>query len=403
MAKVWAMLSVVAWAVLAVACSDSSDVGDDDGNAESPDMMMTESGENEQAVEGDSELAAGNGGMAATGDASFDACIAEVQQSCNIREMDTPEKMETPCFDLTFLPIPLTDGSMHGPVTLEGGPYGGKVEWNEGAGTDFVNPVNIAEPACLPFGIDSFNEPAAVTDDLKNVRNIDYSLYTIFRPACMKDGEKYPVITWANGTCGLTHGYAPLLATVASYGFVIIASNSSWTATPPTDGVQLRALDYAAALNEDPESIYYQKLDLDKVGAMGHSQGAGATAVAAADPRIKAIILWNGGTSNDKPFLYVSGERDIGDNGPGALEEGTNRATKPGAWLYHHQVLVTGGTSTGHLVLMEEPERVWQLTVDWWKYMLLDDPEAKAMFVGDDCGLCNRDEEFEFGHNSLLQ
>lgn len=39
----------------------------------------------------------------------------------------------------------------------------------------------------------------------------------------------------------------------------------------------------------------------------------------------------------------------------------------------------------------------------WWRYMLLDDPEAKAMFVGPDCGLCNMGEEFDFGHNALLQ
>ena len=111
----------------------------------------------------------------------------------------------------------------------------------------------------------------------------------------MKAGEKYPVITWANGTCGLTHGYALLLGTVASHGFVIIASNSTWTNTAPTNGVQLRALDYAAALNDDPSSVLYQKLDLDKIGAMGHSQGAAATANADNDPRVKAAIYWNGG------------------------------------------------------------------------------------------------------------
>ena len=30
---------------------------------------------------------------------------------------------------------------------------------------------------------------AVVTAQLKNTRGLDYSLYTIFRPACMKDGE----------------------------------------------------------------------------------------------------------------------------------------------------------------------------------------------------------------------
>ena len=166
--------------------------------------------------------------------------------------MDTAAKMETACANLSFIPIPLTDGGAYGPVTIPGGPYGSKMEWNQGKGTEFVNPVNGSESICIPTGVDTFAEPASVNAQIENLRSMDHSLYTIFRPACMKDGETYPVITWANGTCGETAGYAPLLSTVASYGFVIFASNSTWTATAPTDKVQLRALDYAKYVNEDP-------------------------------------------------------------------------------------------------------------------------------------------------------
>ncbi len=334
---------------------------------------------------------------------AFQACLATVQKMCTVAEQDTAEKLETPCASVTLIPVPLTDGTNYGPKTIDGGPYGAKIEWNEGAGTEFVNPVNVAEAICPTLGVQSFKEPAAVNAELLNLRGLDSSLYTIFRPACMKEGEKYPVITWANGTCGFTHGYGALLGNVASHGFVVIASNSTWTATAPTNTVQLRALDYAEALNNDPASIYYQKLDLSKVGAMGHSQGSMATSTAASDPRIKALILWNGGTSNNKPFLYVSGERDVVATTPASLADGTTSATQPGAWVYHHQVLETGGTSTGHLVLMEQPERVVDMAVAWWKYRLNDDEEAKKMFIGDNCGLCNRTAEFEYGHNSLLQ
>jgi pimeloyl-ACP methyl ester carboxylesterase len=147
----------------------------------------------------------------------------------------------------------------------------------------------------------------------------------------------------------------------------------------------------------------YGRLDLDEIGAMGHSQGAAATAVAASDPRIKSLILWNGGTSNEKPFLNVSGERDIGEPDPAGMATRTDAATQPGAWVYHRQVLQTGGRFTGHLVLMEQPERVWDLSVAWWDCQLKDQAESKAMFVGDGCGLCNRATEFEYGHNALLR
>jgi hypothetical protein len=334
---------------------------------------------------------------------SFEACVASLQPTCSTAAMDTAAKMETPCASLSFIPIPLTDGGAYGPVTIPGGPYGAKMDWNQGDGTAYVNPVNSSEPICIPVGVDTFNEPASVNAQIENLRGLDHSLYTIFRPACLKDGETYPVITWANGTCGETAGYAPLLSTVASYGFVIFASNSTWTATSPTDKVQLRALDYAKYVNEDPTSDLYQKLNLNEIGAMGHSQGAQATANASSDPRIKALMFFSGGTSNNEPFVYISADRDISSTSPDSLAQATDAATQPGAWVFYHQVLETGGTSTGHLVLMEQPDRVVGMTVAWWQYMLKGDQTAKSMFVGDGCGLCNQATEFEYGHNALLQ
>jgi hypothetical protein len=394
-------MSVLTLAAVLVGCSSSDEEG---RNADGTGGGSPGSGGSGGVTGGSGGVTGGTGG--ATGGAGggpFEACLASLTPLCRSAEMNTAERMEMVCKDTEFIPIPLTSGGTYGPVAIQGGPYGAKIEWNEGQGTDFVNPVNALEPVCLPTGIDTFNEPASVTDDLKNTRDLDYSLYTIFRPACMKDGETYPVITWANGTCGLTHGYAVLLATVASHGFVIVASNSTWTNTAPTNGVQVRALDYAEALNADANSVFYQKLALDKIGAMGHSQGAAATGTADNDARVKAAIYWNSGTSDQKPFLNVSADRDVGGNTLSSVQSSTNAATQPGAWLWHHQVLETGGSSTGHLVLMEQPDRVWELTVAWWKWQLNGDQTAGGMFLGDSCGLCNRAAEFEYGRNSLLQ
>jgi hypothetical protein len=222
----------------------------------------------------------------------------------------------------------------------------------------------------------------------------------------MKDGETYPVITWANGTCGYTHGYALLLGTVASHGFVVVASNSVWTATAPTDSVQERALDYAKFLNEDKTSIFYKKLDMDHIGAMGHSQGALATVKAAADARVKSVIFWNSGTTNDKPFLTVSGDHDVGGLTLSADQAFATGSTQPAAWIYYHQILNTGGGTTGHLVLMEQPDRVWKMAVDWWKWQLKGDTEAKKTFAESDCGLCakpDNPDQYEYGVNSNLQ
>jgi Chlorophyllase enzyme len=324
-------------------------------------------------------------------DGSFDACVKALKPVCGFDEKATPcAKLRTPS-------IPLSSGESAGNKEIQAGPYGGFVAWNQGK--DFANPVSASESTCS-FIVGAFGEPSSVSSDILNLRGADLGLYTIFRPACMKDGEKYPVITWGNGTCGQTGGYASQLAVLASHGFVVIASNSRFTDAGNKE--MLRALDYAKALNEDKDSIYYQRLDLDNIGAMGHSQGASATANAAVDPRIKAVILWNGGASSqDKPFLAVSGERDITSFTPMQMRDAVAKATQPGAFLFYHQVLQTGGNITGHLTLMEQPERVIEPTVAWWKYWLKGDKDAKKLFDGEDCGLCKKPEEFESGSRAL--
>jgi hypothetical protein len=345
----------------------------------------------------------GSGYTTALAKGDFDKCYAQVQAHCVSKEMNTAEKMEIPCKEIELLSIPLSDGSTYGPKTLKAGPYGGKTDWNQGKGTEFVNAVNSSESVCVPTGIETFMEPQVNNLEIENLRDVDWSLYTIFRPACMKPGEKYPLITWANGTCGEISGYATLLSTLASYGYVVIASNSTWTGTAPTDKVQARAIDYAEALNKDENSILFGRIDLDHVGAAGHSQGAKATGNVDDDPRVKSVIFWNAGTSDVKPFLDVSGERDVFPSTAESMAASTNAAAQPGAWVYHHKVLETGGKSTGHLVLMEQPERVDELNRAWWDWQLKGNGDAKKKFVGNDCTFCGMKDEFAYGHNDKLQ
>jgi hypothetical protein len=409
MKKVELVLCAATIAMMLAACS--SDKTDDKTGSVSSGGSGGSAGSS-RAGSGGRSASAGSGGStgtiksgyttdAAKGD--FDACYAQVQDHCVSKEMNTAEKMEIPCKELELIPVPLSAGGMYGPKTLKAGPYGGKIDWNQGKDTEFVNAVNSSEPVCVPIGIETFMEPASVNAEIENLRDVDYSLYTVFRPACMKPGEKYPVITWANGTCGEISGYSALLSTLASYGYVVIASNSTWTATAPTDKVQARAIDYAEALNKDENSILYQRLDLDHVGAAGHSQGASATGNVDGDARVKSVIFWNAGTSNEKPFLNVSGERDVRPSSPETMASGADAATQPGAWVFFHKVLETGGSSTGHLVLMEQADRVNDLNLAWWDWQLKGDQEAKKKFVGDPCTFCTMKDEFEYGHNSKLE
>jgi hypothetical protein len=281
-------------------------------------------------------------------------------------------------------------------VTIKLGPYGVVVERNVGKGFENEVAIGDALPGVCDIFAATFGEAAEETARLLDTTGLDFSLYTVFRPANMVAGEKYPIITWGNGTCAQPEGYGALLRYVASHGFFVVASNSRWVGGAAE---MLRGVDYAIAANGDSSSPYYQKLDPTKVGAMGHSQGGLGTSNAAADSRIKSVILFNGGTSASKPFLAISGDLDISGQDAASYASAVEQAPKA-AWLFYHMVPATGSFS-GHLTLMKEPERVVEPTTAWLKYMLNNDAASRTWFVGTSCTLCGRAAEFEYGQVGL--
>ena len=51
--------------------------------------------------------------------------------------------------------------------------------------------------------------------------------------------------------------------------------------------------------------------------------------------------------------------------------------------------------------VVPEAAAVPEAAVAWWQWRLKGDREAKKMFVGADCGLCNHTAEFEYGQKGL--
>jgi dienelactone hydrolase len=289
-------------------------------------------------------------------------------------------------------------------VTIEGkeiplGPYGATMEANVGMG--FENPVNLLDDdgLCAAFAELGFMQDAMASAKLVDSSMIKLALYSVYRPANFVAGEKYPLITWGNGTCAQPEGYGALLRYVASHGFIVVAPNSRYIG----DGTaQRKGIDFMTKLNSDMMSPYYQKVDLERVGAMGHSQGSGATTTASSDARIKSVILFNGGgAAASKPFLAVSGDTDIGNPTLASYKQTVSGTTQPAAYLFYHKVPMVG-TNAGHLTLMTEPQRVTEATVAWFKYTLSKDEASKAFFIGTDCKLCNHTADYDYGHNDKL-
>jgi pimeloyl-ACP methyl ester carboxylesterase len=241
-----------------------------------------------------------------------------------------------------------------------------------------------------------FAQDPEASAELNDLKGLDLKLYTVYRPASWGEGERYPLVTWGNGTCAQPEGYAALLRYVASQGFVVVAPNSRYVGS---GDAQKRGIDFMLKANADSASPYFGKIDETKVAAMGHSQGSMGTVAAAGDARIKTVILFNGGTTAKKPFFGFSGERDIGNPTAASYRSGVNAAAKA-AFIFFHMVPGTGN-SDGHLTLMLQPERVVEPTAHWLKMMLNDDADSKLWFVGDSCKLCGHATEYDFGQKGL--
>jgi hypothetical protein len=107
---------------------------------------------------------------------------------------------------------------------------------------------------------------------------------------------KHPVVTWGNGTGGNSTGAAYFLRHLASWGFVVVASQDGYE----RDGASILAAAHKMVdENSNPASIFFNKLDINHIGAVGHSQGAGgavramivSTGIAAYPPIVTVIPI----------------------------------------------------------------------------------------------------------------
>ena len=96
--------------------------------------------------------------------------------------------------------------------------------------------------------------------------------YVIWYPTELKD-NKYPVVIWANGTGSKSDTYKAFLKHLSSWGFIVVGNDDENTRS----GESLnKTIDFLIKENENKDSIFYQKLDLDNIGIGGHSQGGPA-------------------------------------------------------------------------------------------------------------------------------
>lgn len=169
-------------------------------------------------------------------------------------------------------------------------------------------------------------------------------------------GGPYSAVTFGHGFLQQPSRYSGTLSHLATYGHLVIATTSHAGFVPNHSGFagDMRlTLDYLTARGADPADPLFGLVNTERFGLFGHSMGAGAGLLAAADdPRVKAYAGLATAVTNPSPLprmpqiaaavALLSGDED------GIVNYTT--ATVPlyeAATAARLQTLITGGCHVG--------------------------------------------------------
>lgn len=231
----------------------------------------------------------------------------------------------------------------------------------------------------------------------------DFKKYEIYYPSDIATGTaKYPVVIFSNGTGIKGSKYPAVLKHLASWGFIVMATEEANSWNGFSSEMCLRTiimLDETETIEGWETNPFYGHVDLDNIGVSGHSQGGIGVINAAAENKhgnmIKAIfsasptnmtlaegLQWEydpsliavpiflvSSTGNSDENLVVSGVqlREIYDTVPDTVTKVIARRTNAD----HGDMLCF---ADGYMTA-------------WFMWLLQDDENAAKAFVGNDAEL----------------
>ncbi|MAT71290.1 MAG: hypothetical protein CMJ58_17400 [Planctomycetaceae bacterium] len=233
---------------------------------------------------------------------------------------------------------------------------------------------------------------------------------TIYRPRDLSvfgPDQLLPVLLWGNGACAnTTQEHKNFLNEIASHGYVVLAiglldqiEDRDESSRQMTRSSQLlTALDWILAENDSTESVYFGKVDVSKIAAMGMSCGGLQAIEISADPRISTSVICNSGVLPEPspmaampalskevlkkfhaPVLYImGGPSDIAYNN--AMDDFSRVG---------HVPIVMANLDVGHGGTFARPHggKFTGVALAWLDWQLKDKSEASEWFLGEESTL----------------
>ena len=220
--------------------------------------------------------------------------------------------------------------------------------------------------------------------------------HVVYRPADLSPfpaKDTLPVMVWGNGGCAINSTrYGGFLTTIASHGFVVLATAAEPGATggrATADNLR-KAIAWAETENTRAGSPLNGKIALDKVAVMGQSCGGFLSIELGADPRVDTIGVFNSGVQGNNmsqltalhgPVLLINGhERDFLMASSKATYDAIDKL--PAFYGARH--------GAGHTATVDHPGggEFANVASNWLRWQFKKDKQAAKMFVGKDCSLC---------------
>lgn len=217
--------------------------------------------------------------------------------------------------------------------------------------------------------------------------------YTVYYPAELASTDKeYPMILVLNGTGGKATKYEAQFELFASWGFIVVGNQDKGTGTGATT---VETLHYMLEQNENPDSIFYHKIDLDNIGITGFSQGGAgvfnvltkydeASYFKAAAP-LSPVSEYM--TSQVTDYTYNSSLVNI----PIMILAGTEgefetETVLPLTELNKQYGKITAPKVMARRVGMTHDQMMYSAggyVIAWFRWQLMGDMEAAQVFIGD--------------------
>lgn len=238
--------------------------------------------------------------------------------------------------------------------------------------------------------------------------------HTVFCPQELSQFDAQhplPVLVWGNGACANSpFEHMNFLNEIASHGYLVLATgiipmDDEWYKGPMSRSEQqIESIDWAIAQNADPESPFYQKIDVKSICVSGMSCGGLQTLFNCADPRIKSLMICNSGLFNQQNAAQAVGGM------PMPPKEKLNEIHTPVIYILGGETDIAYGNGmddfhrikhvpacavnypVGHGGTYREPHggEFTVVALAWLDWQLKGDKQAEKLFKGKKPGLLKR-------------